>query len=76
MPLDRLVGPAVVNVDRDHRVHRFRDVARRIVAAAKPEDRALLAAYAAGVNTGLAALGEKPFEYLALGVTPAPWRIS
>ncbi|HEX3552724.1 MAG TPA: penicillin acylase family protein [Thermoanaerobaculia bacterium] len=72
--LAELVGPAVVKVDRDHRVHRFRDVARRIVAAAKSEDRALLSAYAEGVNTGLAALGDKPFEYLALGVKPAPWR--
>src|SRR5436305_3409893 len=69
-----LVGPAVVSVDRDHRLHRFRDVARRIVAAANLEDRALLAAYAAGVNTGLGALGETPFEYLALRVRPAPWR--
>ena len=72
--LAELVGPAVVSVDRGHRVHRFRDVARRIAAAASPEDRAVLAAYAAGVSSGLAALGEAPFEYLALHVRPARWK--
>jgi penicillin amidase len=31
-------------------------------------------AYTAGVNAGLSALGEKPFEYLALRAAPQPWR--
>ena len=34
----------------------------------------MLEAYADGVNAGLAALGQKPFEYLLLGETPAPWK--
>lgn len=69
-----LVGYGAVRLDRGHRVHRFRAVARQVVAMAKPEDRALLDAYAAGVNAGLAALGDKPFEYVALFADPEPWR--
>jgi penicillin G amidase len=72
--LAEVFGPAAVETDRQHRVHRFRDVARRVMAGASAEDRALLAAYAAGVNAGLAALEEKPFEYLVLRQDPAPWR--
>jgi penicillin amidase len=72
--LAEIVGPAVVKVDRRHRVHRFREKARALLAAASPEDRALFAAYAEGVNAGLSALAGKPFEYLLLRVDPAPWR--
>jgi penicillin G amidase len=70
-----LIGPAVLESDRANRIHRFRAVARRVVSAASAEDRNLLAAYAEGVNSGLATLAEKPFEYLALLVDPAPWRL-
>ncbi len=72
--LAELVGPAAVKRDRLARVHRFRDVARRAVERASDRERALLDAYAAGVNAGLAALGAPPFEYLLLRAEPAPWR--
>ncbi len=72
--LAEIIGPAVVKVDRRHRVHRFREEARAILAASSPEERALLDAYAGGVNAGLSSLGGKPFEYLLLRVDPAPWR--
>ncbi|MFY9820595.1 MAG: penicillin acylase family protein [Thermoanaerobaculia bacterium] len=72
--LAELVGYGAVRLDQAHRVHRFRAVARQVIARAKPEDRALLEAYAAGVNAGLAALGDKPFEYVALLADPAPWK--
>lgn len=72
--LAEIVGPAVVKVDRRHRVHRFRALARQILELSPPQDRALLTAYAEGVNAGLSSLGEKPFEYLLLHVNPAPWR--
>jgi penicillin amidase len=72
--LAQLVGFGAVRLDEGHRVHRFRAVARQVVARAKPEDRALLEAYAAGVNAGLAALGDKPFEYVALMAKPALWK--
>jgi penicillin G amidase len=72
--LSELVGPATVKADREVRVHRFRSVAERVVAAAHPEERGVLDAYAAGVNAGLEALASPPFEYLVLRTTPAPWR--
>jgi penicillin amidase len=72
--LSELIGPATVKADREVRVHRFRNLAERVVAAASAEERGLLDAYAAGVNAGLAALRGAPFEYLALRAAPAPWR--
>jgi penicillin amidase len=72
--LAEIFGKAAVKVDRRHRVHRFRAVAEKVLASSTPQDRALLAAYAEGVSAGLSSLGGKPFEYLVLGVDPAPWR--
>ncbi len=72
--LAELLGPALVPVDRAGRLHRFRAVAERVVAAAPPADRALLDAYAQGVNCGLAALAAPPFEYLLLRSEPRPWQ--
>lgn len=72
--LAELFGPAALDTDKQIRVHRFRNVARQVMARAAGEERAVLEAYTAGVNAGLAALGSKPFEYLAMGADPAPWK--
>ncbi len=72
--LSEIVGPATVAADRKVRVHRFRDAAKQVLASADEQDRALLDAYAAGVNAGLASLDAKPFEYYLLGVDPVPWQ--
>lgn len=72
--LSELLGAGAVEVDLDVRVHRFRPRARRVLEAAPAADRALIEAYAAGVNSGLAALGARPFEYFALRSEPVPWR--
>jgi penicillin amidase len=72
--LAELVGPDAARMDRRIRVHRFRSVAERALAASTPEGRALLEAYAAGVNAGLRELRVRPFEYLVLRSDPAPWR--
>jgi penicillin amidase len=71
--LAQLVGRAAVGWDRRIRVHRLRRVAERSLADATPSERQLLEAYAAGVNAGLAALADKPFEYLLLRTSPARW---
>lgn len=73
--LSALVGPAVLNLDRDRRQHRFRAAAADRVPGLPAGDLVLLDAYAQGVNAGLAALGAKPFEYLVLRTEPEPWRI-
>lgn len=72
--LAALVGPRALALDREIRVHRFRAEAGRAVALLNPGDRGVLEAYTAGINAGLASLGERPFEYLLLRQDPRPWR--
>jgi penicillin G amidase len=71
--LSDLVGARALMIDREIRIHRFRDEAQRAVALLQPHDRAILDAYTAGVNGGLHALGASPFEYLMLRQTPRDW---
>ena len=72
--LAELIGPALVDADKLVRRNRFRFFAERALKDASPDDRALLEAYANGVNAGLATLRQPPFEYLMLRTQPAPWR--
>src|SRR5215210_7351033 len=64
--LSEVFGAVALDVDKEIRVHRLRDVARRTLASGTPRDRAILEAYADGVNAGLSALGASPFEYLVV----------
>jgi penicillin G amidase len=73
--LSDLAGPVALDLDRRHRVHRFRSRARDAVAALEPDERKILEAYASGVNRGLAALDGVPFEYLVLRAKPEPWTV-
>lgn len=72
--LSELIGEATVGLDRRTRLHRFRSRAREALALEAPGTRALVEAYAAGVNAGLGALGQKPFEYLVLRSRPERWQ--
>ncbi|MEO6246666.1 MAG: penicillin acylase family protein, partial [Opitutaceae bacterium] len=72
--LAEMFGARAVPRDRAARMHGFRKLARSVIPRLAPEQRALLEAYAAGVNAGLGALREPPFEYLVLRETPQPWR--
>src|SRR5690606_37244079 len=72
--LSALVGGGALALDREIRMHRFRAEAERALALMAPGDRGVLDAYAAGVNSGLAALDSPPFEYILLRQDPAPWR--
>jgi penicillin amidase len=72
--LSELVGSAALPLDRRTRLHRFRRTAEAALAALPPGDRALLQAYAQGVEAGLRSLRRLPFEYLLLRAEPAPWR--
>jgi penicillin amidase len=71
--LAALLGPRALPADRAARVHRMRRVAQQALVKATAASRDLLDAYAAGVNAGLAALDGPPFEYVLLGLGPAPW---
>ena len=72
--LAALFGRPALELDREARVLRLRQVARRAVKALRADELDLLAAYTAGANAGLGALGAPPFEYLALRAEPQPWR--
>jgi len=72
--LAELLGGAALEQDRRARLFRFRSVAREVLAQAAPAERALLEAYARGVNAGLADLAGRPWEYWVLGAPPLPWR--
>ena len=72
--LAALLGPGLVDADRHIRAHQFRRHARESLVALGAEERGLLESYAEGVNSGIASLGVRPFEYLLLGQVPGPWR--
>ncbi len=72
--LAALVGSRALPVDRESRLHRFREEARKAVSLLSSRDGAILNAYTAGVNGGLTALRVAPFEYLLLRQNPEPWR--
>ncbi len=72
--LAALLGADLLDVDRRIRVHQFRQVAKAVIADLDPDSRALLEAYAAGVNAGMESLRARPFEYLLLGQAPESWR--
>ncbi len=71
--LAELFGPAALPLDRDARMHGFRKLAREVLARESPERRALFEAYSEGVNSGLAALRSKPWEYSILRLDPRAW---
>jgi penicillin amidase len=71
--LSELLGPAALKRDRTVRLHGFRALAATVVGRLDPAARSVLETYAAGVNAGLGALGEHPFEYLVLREPPRAW---
>jgi len=71
--LSEIVGRAALSVDRRYRFHRFRARAEAVLAAASESDRAIISAYADGVNAAVASFDARPFEYLMLGAEPARW---
>src|SRR5579871_4407713 len=71
--LAELFGRVALPLDRQARMHGFRGLAREALRRATPAQRALVEAYANGVNAGLAALGATPWEYAVLRTPPRPW---
>jgi len=72
--LAELFGKVALEQDRKARLFRFRLVAREVIAQATAAERAVIEAYARGVNAGLAGLAGRPWEYWVLGQPPLPWR--
>ncbi|WP_373987577.1 penicillin acylase family protein [Duganella sp. BuS-21] len=71
--LSELFGERALQVDKAHRLHRFRARAELAVKAMPAADRALLDRYVAGVNDGLKGLSAQPFEYALVGLAPRAW---
>ncbi|MGB5411323.1 MAG: penicillin acylase family protein [Woeseiaceae bacterium] len=73
--LAELFGERAVDADKRLRFHRFRARAQRVFADMPDDEKAIIEAYAAGVNECMAMLKGKPFEYYLLGVEVAPWQV-
>ena len=71
--LSEIFGKSTVPLDREARIHDLRPLARKALGLLPPEQTALVEAYTAGVNAGLAAMQARPFEYYVLRVRPQPW---
>jgi penicillin amidase len=72
--LAELFGPAALPLDQSHRTHAFRRTAVRALDLLPEYQRTIVEAYTAGVNAGLAALPQTPWEYALLRTPPQPWR--
>ena len=72
--LAELFSKAALPHDRKVRIHGFRTLAQKVLAKSTENERKLMEAYTEGVNTGLAKLGAKPFEYLLTRSDPQPWK--
>lgn len=71
--LAELVGDLALQSDAQSRIIDWAGVAEAQYARLQPQTRALLDAYAAGVNAQLA-IGPTPPEYALFFARPAPWR--
>ncbi|HXO20762.1 MAG TPA: penicillin acylase family protein [Thermoanaerobaculia bacterium] len=72
--LSSLFGPATLDFDRAMRIFGIRRAALRDWEVLEPGTRAVLTAYAEGVNAYLAGhRGRLPLEFAILGVRPVPW---
>ena len=72
--LAELFGRIALSNDQSTRRFRFRALAQVQLAHATIEEQSILAAYAHGVNAGLASLSSRPWEYWILRMRPSPWR--
>jgi penicillin amidase len=72
--LSELFGAIALKQDRRTRRFGFRAVAQRVIEAAPEPERAIVEAYARGVNAGLQSLRARTWEYLLLRASPKPWQ--
>ncbi|MDC8785886.1 penicillin acylase family protein [Roseateles koreensis] len=71
--LSALFGAKALERDKQRRLHRMRARLSERFAELPAADRALLEAYANGVNAGLAAQTVRPWQYLLLRGQPEAW---
>lgn len=71
--LAEILGPPVLELDKLHRVYGFRDVAEKLFERASSETRAVLEAYARGVNFFINHCDAPPLEFTILQYRPGEW---
>src|SRR5208337_4679430 len=72
-----IIGPATLELDRDARRLRMRRIAEEQYKTLPAADRAVLAAYARGVNYFIEThRGRLPLEFTLLRYDPRPWTIA
>jgi len=75
--LSEIVGPSALELDRDSRRLRMRRMAEAHYRTLPESDRAVLAAYARGVNYFIEThRGRLPLEFSVLRYDPRPWTIA
>ena len=74
--LSELFGRVALDLDKQHRVHRFRARALDQLGTIAGDHMPQLQAYTDGVNAGLADLRVRPWPYLLLQTKPEPWQLS
>lgn len=74
--LSELFGPAALDLDKRHRVHRMRARVDANLDAVLGDKRALAQAYVDGVNAGVGALKTRPWPYLLLRTQPRAWTVT
>jgi penicillin amidase len=72
--LAEVLGPDLVEHDREQRILGMRQAARKSVELASPQDRRYFEAYAKGVNAFINSHESSlPLEFRILGYKPQPW---
>ncbi|HEX7955834.1 MAG TPA: penicillin acylase family protein, partial [Pyrinomonadaceae bacterium] len=73
--LAEIFGKAALEEDKRHRAYGFAQVSEAAAAQADPRSRAVLEAYARGVNAYIESLDAQslPVEFQMLGYRPRPW---
>jgi penicillin G amidase len=75
--LSEILGPATLDIDREFRTFGFSRAAERDLSQLEPASRAVMEAYARGVNRFIEQhRNQLPLEFSLLKYTPQPWQAS
>lgn len=72
--LAALLGPGPLQLDKQAKIHGFREKAQLVIGNLTGEEETILEHYTKGVNEGLNSLKTRPPEYWLLQTEPKPWK--
>ncbi len=73
--MSEILGPALLEHDREQRIIGLREMARKSASALSPRDRSYFEAYSRGVTAFLASHPHLPLEFRLIGYKPSPWTV-